>query len=376
MDRWRPYISFFMQHPTLGTPNLLGAGLDELAAIVSGLGEPAFRARQLYDGIFRQRIGHLGELTSLPGRLRELLGHRYSVDRPRIAQVQTSGDGTRKYQFFGGDGLAFEAVYIPEVASGRKTNTLCISSQTGCSVGCRFCYTASLRHNRNLTAAEIIGQVLAAESNVAPLGPSARISNIVFMGMGEPLLNFDEVVRACGLLLDGDGLDFTSRRVTISTSGIVPRIRELGQILPTQLAISLNATTDEVRTRIMPINKKWPIAELLAALRAYPLGPRRRFTIEYVLLRGVNDSLDDAKRLPKLLARLPVKVNLLPLNAHERTEFLPPDPAQVDRFQDVLRRAGLTTLRRTARGQEIAAACGQLGEHTPPAEAPSSLGAP
>ncbi|HET6344677.1 MAG TPA: 23S rRNA (adenine(2503)-C(2))-methyltransferase RlmN, partial [Myxococcota bacterium] len=286
----------------------------------------------------------------------------FDITRPRIDDRQVSGDGTRKYRFVAADGTAFEAVYIPEVARGRKTNTLCISSQSGCAVGCKFCFTASLRRNRNLSAGEIVGQVLAVRDDVAPLGEAARVTNIVFMGMGEPLLNYANVVHAARILLEPLGPGFSSRRVTISTSGIVPRIYDLGRDLPTQLAISLNATTDEVRTRIMPINKKWPLTELTAALRAYPLPPRRRITIEYVLLGGVNDSLEDARRLPRLLAGIPVKVNLLPLNVHERTELQAPTRNSVHRFQEELQRAGFNALVRTPRGQDIAAACGQLGE--------------
>lgn len=343
-------------------PNLLGLERLELEELAVAAGEPRFRGQQLFEALYRGRATSFDTVTTLPKRLRATLEAAYVLARPRLDLVQVSPDGTRKYRFVSDDGLAFEAVYIPEVAKGSRTNTLCISSQTGCAVGCKFCFTASLRRNRNLTAAEILGQVLAVRDDVAQLGAAARVSNIVFMGMGEPLLNFANVVRAARTFVDGQALGFSSRRVTISTSGIVPRIYELGRELPTQLAISLNATTDAVRSRIMPINKKWPLHELLAALRAYPLPPRRRITIEYVLLRGVNDSLEDAKRLPELLAGIPVKVNLLPLNPHERTKFIPPDPEQVLRFQEVLHRAGINALIRTARGREIAAACGQLGE--------------
>ncbi len=351
--------------PPSGKPNLLGTSLAELERFCVTVGEPRYRAHQIFGAVQNQRVQAFSEVTSLPKRLRQELEDVFTLARPHIDKVEVSQDGTRKYRFVSTDGLAFEAVYIPEVAKGSRTNTLCISSQTGCAVGCKFCFTASLRRNRNLAAAEIVGQVLAVEHDVGALGPHARVTNIVFMGMGEPLLNFDQVVRAASLFIDNRGLDFSSRRVTVSTSGIVPRIYELGALaeeLPVQLAISLNATTDAVRTRIMPINKKWPIAELIAALRAYPLPPRRRITIEYVLLGGVNDSADDARRLQRLLAGIPVKVNLLPLNPHERTELSPPDPEVVLRFQRVLRDAGINALLRTPRGQDIAAACGQLGE--------------
>ena len=345
---------------------LLGASAPELETLAVELGCPRFRGRQLYEAIYERRLPSFAEVSSLPSSLRAELDAAYCLTRPHVEQVAVSSDGTRKYRFVADDGAAFEAVYIPEVARDTRTHTLCISSQTGCVLGCKFCFTASLRHGRDLSAAEILGQVLAVDADVtAALGAEAKVSNIVFMGMGEPLLNFDAVVRSAARLIEPDGLGFASRHVTISTSGIVPRLAELGRALPTHLAVSLNATTDEVRTRIMPINKKWPLAELLAALRAYPLLPRRRITIEYVLLGGVNDSLDDARRLPRLLTGIPVKINLLPLNAHERTEFTPPAPAAVDRFQAELRKAGLNTLRRTPRGQDIAAACGRLGEADP-----------
>jgi 23S rRNA (adenine2503-C2)-methyltransferase len=351
--------------PPPARPSLLGSTCAELEALAETAGEPRFRGRQLYEALYRRRVASFGLITTLPKRLRSALEERYLLDRPRLDRVQAATDGTRKYRFVGVDGLGFESVYIPEVAKQSSTNTLCISSQTGCALGCKFCFTASLRRNRNLSAGEIVGQVLAVMEDVAALGDDARVSNVVFMGMGEPLLSFDNVVRAARLLIDPTGLGLSSRRVTISTSGVVPRIVELGKTIPTQLAVSLNATTDEVRTRIMPINRKWPLRELMAAWHAYPLPPRRRITIEYVMLKGINDSLEDAKRLPALLARLPVKVNLLPLNAHERTELEPPAPEQVLRFQDVLHRAGINALIRTARGREIAAACGQLGEGVP-----------
>ena len=183
------------------------------------------------------------------------------------------------------------------MAKGSRTNTLCVSSQTGCAVGCKFCFTASLRRNRNLAAAEIVGQVLAVQDDVSEIDEDARVTNIVFMGMGEPLLNYSEVTKACKILLDEKGCQFSGRRITISTSGIVPRIYDLGRELPTQLAISLNATTNEQRNRVMPINRKWPLEELLEAMRSYPLGNRRKITVEYVMLKDVNDTDDEAREL-------------------------------------------------------------------------------
>lgn len=346
--------------------NLLGLGLDELTAQLLAMGETRFRARQAYQWALKHRVQDFAAMQNLSLGLRARMAERFVLTRPSIDKREVARDGTRKYRFVAADNTAFEAVYIPEVARGRGTNTLCISSQSGCAVGCKFCFTASLRRNRNLATDEIVGQVLAVQDDVAPLGEGARVTNIVFMGMGEPLLNYDNVVRAARLLICPLGMDFSSRRVTLSTSGIVPRLEQLGHDVPIQVAISLNATTDEVRTKIMPINKKWPLATLLAALRAYPLRPRRRFTIEYVMLGGVNDTLDDARRLCKLLHDIPVKLNLLPLNAHERTSFVPPCPNQVMRFQKVLQNAGFNVFVRTPRGQDISAACGQLGETITP----------
>lgn len=348
--------------PPVGPDNLLGCTLEELTDFAKHCGQPSYRGKQLFEALFKQRVQSFNEITNLPKSFRQALEEQYVIERPRADQIEVSEDGTRKYRFVGPDGLAFESVYIPQVAKGRKTNTLCVSSQTGCAVGCGFCYTASLRRNRNLAAAEIVGQVLAVQDDVASLGETAKVTNIVYMGMGEPLLNYKQVVQSVRILLSEQGADFSSRRITISTSGIVPRIYDLGQDLPTQLAISLNATTNESRTRIMPINKKWPIEELIESLRAYPLQNRRRFTIEYVLLGGINDSDEDARRLIKLLADIPVKVNLLPLNDHDRTEYSPPSRNRVFAFQNILKNAGMNVLLRTPRGQDISAACGQLGE--------------
>lgn len=342
--------------------HLLDHSLDSLTQYFQAQGHSAFRAKQIWRWALSQRAATFGEMNNVSLKLRAQLQEEFLLTRPTLDEVQRSKDGTRKYRFVGDDNTAYEAVYIPEVARGRGTNTLCISSQTGCAVGCKFCFTASLRRNRNLRPWEIVGQVLAVQDDLAPLGEKSRVTNIVFMGMGEPLLNYDNVVQSVRMLLDPAGCDFSSRRVTISTSGIVNNLERLGHDVPTQLAISLNATTDEVRTRIMPINKKWPLERLLTAMRNYPLGGRRRITVEYVLLGGVNDTDEDARRLVKLLQGIPVKINLLPLNAHERTELVPPTAERVARFQRIVLDSGYVAFVRTPRGQDIAAACGQLGE--------------
>lgn len=357
--------------PPSGKPNLLGATTEELEAFCREVGQAPYRGRQIYAGLYNRRVTSFEDMTDLSKAFRTQLAERFSLHRPQQDEVQVSSDGTRKYRFVSTHNAAFEAVYIPSVAKTGKTNTLCVSSQTGCAVGCKFCFTASLRRNRNLSAGEIVGQVLAVRDDVAHLGEGARVTNIVFMGMGEPLLNYPEVVRAIRILTSEHGCGFSTRRVTVSTSGIVPRIYDLGRDVATQLAISLNATTNEVRNYVMPINKKWPIEELIQAMRDYPLAPRRRITVEYVLLKDLNDSPADAKRLVQLLEGIPVKINVLPLNAHDRTELQTPSLATVERFLNDLRRRGMNAIERTARGQDISAACGQLGETVTPASAPA-----
>jgi 23S rRNA (adenine2503-C2)-methyltransferase len=343
-------------------PHLLACTAEALEHYAMTRGFAAARGRDLFTAVFARRMQDVSGLDAVPKALRRAVMADFATWRPRLLQRQVSQDGTRKYQLQSVDGAVFEAVYIPEVADTGKTNALCISSQSGCAVGCKFCFTASLKRHRDLSVAEIVGQVLQVRDDVAPLGRRAQVTNIVFMGMGEPLLNYDNVVAAARLLLDPRGVGISKRRMTVSTSGIVPRIYDLGRDLPVTLAISLNASSDAVRTQIMPINKKWPIATLLQALWDYPLPPRRRFTIEYVLLGGVNDSPEDAERLAALLRGLPVKINLLPLNPHDRTPYTPPSPERVAAFQEALWRAGYKALMRAPRGQDIAAACGQLGE--------------
>jgi 23S rRNA (adenine2503-C2)-methyltransferase len=350
------------ESPPLSLPSLLGTPIDELEDACVKRGEPTYRGRQIFQGVFQKRSTDFNDLSAIPKILRHKLAEEFSLQRPTVTSRQISQDGTRKYQMAGCDGALFESVYIPSVARSGKTNTLCVSSQTGCAVGCRFCYTASLKRNRNLAADEIVGQVLAVQSDVESLGQQAKVTNIVFMGMGEPLLNYPEVIRSIHILTHALGPNFSKRRVTVSTAGIVPRIYELGRDVDTQLAISLNATTNQVRDEIMPINKKWPIEDLIQAMRDYPLKPRRRITVEYVLLNEINDTTQDAHRLVKLLENIRVKVNVLPLNSHDRTPYDTPPPARVESFMAVLRNKGLNVIARTPRGRDISAACGQLGE--------------
>jgi 23S rRNA (adenine2503-C2)-methyltransferase len=338
------------------SPLFLNDTLEALSVFLHTKNYPSYRAAQVFHAIYRMGKRQFADITTIPKSLRHELSACYSLSLPRITQHHVSKDGTQKFGFCADDGGTFEAVFIPEVAAGRRTHTLCISSQTGCAVGCRFCFTASLTRHRNLETAEIVGQVLAVLDTV-----KMPIHNIVFMGMGEPLLNYENVVRSIHNLLSPHALDFSSRRVTVSTAGIVPNILKLGHEVPVQLAVSLNASNDTTRTQIMPINKKWPIATLLDTLKAYPLRPRRRITVEYVLLKDINDSDTDAHNLVRLLRDIPVKVNLIPLNPHDRTVYQTPTSERVAAFQHILWTSGMHTMIRRTRGQDIAAACGRLG---------------
>ena len=263
--------------------------------------------------------------------------------------VEVSRDGTRKYLFRLADGNTIESVLIPE----EDRNTLCISSQVGCAMACKFCLTGSFKLIRNLSTAEIVNQVCAVKREV-------EVKNIVLMGMGEPLANLENVIRALKIITCDDGLQFSTRRVTVSTAGLVPEMDILGKAVTVNLAVSINATTDEQRDRLMPINRKYPLKDLLAACKRFPLPARRMITFEYVMIKEVNDSLDDAKRLVKLISGIPCKVNLIPFNEHEGCTFKKPDQEAIDRFHKYLLDKHFTVITRSSRGTDISAACGQL----------------
>ncbi|MCL4402095.1 MAG: 23S rRNA (adenine(2503)-C(2))-methyltransferase RlmN [Acidobacteria bacterium] len=322
----------------------------ELTEIREALGEnlPAFRARQVYRAVYRQRVSSLERATSLPAALRA-----YPVGLPAIDRRYESSDRTRRYLLRLDDGRTVETVFMPE----EERDTLCISSQVGCPVNCRFCMTALLGLERNLTAGEIVGQVLVAASDNAI--ERGRL-NIVMMGQGEPLLNLDAVLKATRLLTDPEGVGLSPRRITVSTAGIVPKIEALGraEVRP-RLAISLNASTEEMRQELMPITRKYHLRDLLAACKAYPLRPWEKLTFEYVLLKGVNDSDADARRVLRLLSNLNCKVNLIALNPGPDIPYETPDPGRVLAFQQIVRR-GLQCFIRKPRGLDIFAACGQL----------------
>jgi 23S rRNA (adenine2503-C2)-methyltransferase len=329
----------------------------ELGAFLAERGEKRFRADQVFQGLHARGARTWDELTELSKPLRERLAGELAIGSLAVDEVQTSTDGTRKLRFRTHDGRFIESVLIPD---GDKT-TQCISSQVGCALDCRFCATATLGFGRNLTAGEIVEQVYLARRLLAEAEPGRRLTNLVYMGMGEPLHNYGQVVRSLRTLGHDLGANLSYRRITVSTAGLVPGIEKLGQedVRP-NLAISLNATTDAVRDEVMPINKKWNIAALLAAIAAYPLERRRRVTFEYVLLAGVNDSNDDARRLVKLLRGMPCKVNLIPWNPHPLAPYARPAAADIDRFQNEVKRLGLPAYLRTPRGDDIDAACGQL----------------
>lgn len=333
---------------------IVGLELPDLQATL-GSEQPAFRARQLYDAIYRQRIGELAEVTNLPLSLRKELASRVSVGLPEPAAEFKSTDGTRRYLLKLQDDRTVETVWMPE--EGR--DTVCISSQVGCPVNCQFCLTALMGLERNLTAGEIVGQVLFV-MRAHRVATGADRFNIVMMGMGEPLLNLPNVIKATRILVDPAGVGLSPKRITLSTAGIVPKITELGQepVRP-KLAISLNASNEEQRRELMPITRKYSLKDLLEACKAYPLRPWEKLTFEYVLLKGVNDSDADARRVVKLLAHSNAKVNLIALNPGPGIDFETPDAERVTSFQAIVRRA-MPCFVRKPRGRDIFAACGQL----------------
>lgn len=333
---------------------LVGLDLDDLRQVL-GPDEPGYRARQLYDAIYRQRQTAIGGITTLPRGLKQRLAESHAVGVPRETTRYVSADGTERYLLMLDDGRTVETVLMPE---GRR-NTICISSQVGCPVNCRFCLTALMGLERNLTAGEIVGQVLfVLQAN----GLSADVNtlNIVMMGQGEPLLNLENVLKAARILTDKDGVGFAERRITVSTAGIIPKIVELGRApVRPKLAISLNASSEEQRCELMPITRKYPLRELLEACRRYPLRAWEKLTFEYVLLAGVNDADADARRVGKMLANIDCKVNLIALNPGPGIPYGTPSDERVAAFQGIVRRS-VPCFVRKPRGRDVYAACGQL----------------
>jgi 23S rRNA (adenine2503-C2)-methyltransferase len=315
----------------------------------------SFRAGQIFKWIYLRNADSFEMMTDLGKEVRDLLLNNFTVNRLDITKKQESNDGTKKYLFKLEDGKFVESVLIRE----KSHFTLCISSQVGCAQGCSFCLTAKGGFSRNLTTGEIVSQIRDIQKD---MDESDNLSNLVLMGMGEPLANYDNLVNALNIITDTDfGLKFSTRRVTLSTAGLVPKFADLGNDTKVNLAVSLNATDNKTRSMLMPINRKYPIEELLEACRLYPLKPRRKITFEYILIKGVNDSPEDAKRLAKLLKPIKAKINLIPFNEHSKSDFKSPDSSVVLRFQKDLNNYGYSAIIRYSKGQDISAACGQLG---------------
>lgn len=332
--------------------------LDDAEAFATARGWPRFRGEQAWRWVHHKGARTFDEMTDLGRDARAAWAEAATIGCLEVAEVQTSRDGTRKLRLVTRDGASIESVLIPD---GEKT-TQCISSQVGCAVDCQFCATAKLGLKRNLDAGEIVDQVYLARRLLAEVEPDRRITNLVYMGMGEPLHNYDNLVRSLRILTHDKGAGLGQRRITVSTSGLVPKLEKLGaeEDVRPNLAVSLNAPNDAIRDEIMPINRKWNIARLLGALKAYPLEQRRRITFEYVLLAGVNDSLGDAAQLARLLRGIKCKVNIIPYNPHPEAPYARPSRSAVDAFQNECKRLGLPTYLRTPRGDDIDAACGQL----------------
>jgi 23S rRNA (adenine2503-C2)-methyltransferase len=354
---------------------LLGLSSHELSVLVEEQGEPAYRARQIFEALYHQRVNSVDSISTLPQSFRDNLMQQYSVGLPQIERKFQSSDGTVRYLIQLSDGESVETVWMPEgdggeagdgseageeVITGRGWSraTICISSQVGCAVDCKFCLTALLKVRRNLTAGEIVGQVCVVLNDQSASPPNDRV-NLVFMGMGEPFLNYDNFMKAVQLLVEGVGVP--GSRMTVSTAGIVPRIYDLAaETVRPKLAISLNASNDELRTRVMPINRKWNLEKLLGAARDFPLRNREKLTFEYVLLKDVNDSAENARELAELVRGLRAKVNLIALNPGPGIDFVTPEDELVYQFKNILTSSGIPTYIRRPRGRDIYAACGQL----------------
>ena len=358
---------------TAGRLNLVGLTRGALRAALIDAGTPekqaAMRERQLWQWIYHKGVRDFALMTNLAKDYRALLARHFTIEIPELVSRHLSEDGTRKYLVRIAGGHEVEVVYIPEEGRG----TLCISSQVGCTLTCSFCHTGTQKLVRNLTAGEIVGQIMLARDDLgewpepgrAPKNETRLLSNIVLMGMGEPLYNFENVRDAMKIAMDDEGISLSRRRITLSTSGVVPEIARTAEEIGCLLAVSFHATTDDVRNKLVPINKRWPIAELLEALRAYPKASNsERITFEYVMLKGVNDSDEDARRLLTLIRGIPAKINLIPFNEWPGAPYQRSDWGRIRKFADIIHKAGYASPIRTPRGEDIMAACGQLKSAT------------
>ncbi len=342
---------------------LIGLSREDLAAEMAAIGEKPFRAKQLWHWLYNRGETDFAKMTSISKVMQGRLAERFTAARPEVERDLISVDTTRKWLIKFADGNEAETVYIPD--EDEERGAVCVSSQVGCTLTCRFCHTGTQLLVRNLTAAEIVGQFLVARDAYGewptPDDSARKLSNIVMMGMGEPLYNFDNVATALKILMDGEGVAISKRRITLSTSGVVPMMKRCGEELGVNLAISLHAVTDDVRDQIMPINKKYPLAELMKACAEYPgASNARRITFEYIMLKGVNDSPADARQLLRLVKGLPAKFNLIPFNPWPGSSFSCSDMRDIRAFSDVLQDAGYSAPIRKSRGADILAACGQL----------------
>ncbi|GBQ70139.1 iron-sulfur cluster redox enzyme [Ameyamaea chiangmaiensis NBRC 103196] len=347
-----------------GRRDLVGLTREELTEELLAIGEKAFRIKQLWHWIYHQGATDFSRMSSIAKPLQEKLAERFVIGRPEAATVQTSTDETRKFLFRFRDGQEAETVYIPDRREDR--GAVCISSQVGCTLSCTFCHTGTQKLVRNLGAAEIVGQFMGARDSYgewpSPRGETPRLlSTIVLMGMGEPLYNYENVARAMRIVMDGEGIGLSRRRITLSTSGVVPMMDRCGEELGINLAISLHAVTNDLRDEIVPLNRKYPIEDLLAACRRYPAASNaRRITFEYIMLRGVNDSEAEARELVRLISGIPAKVNLIPFNPWPGSAYRPSTREQLNRFAQIVMDAGFASPIRMPRGRDILAACGQL----------------
>lgn len=345
---------------TFERANLIGLTREELAGVMTELGEKPFRTKQLWHWIYHQGETDFANMTTLAKDLRRKLTENFTVERPKPSSDLKSEDGSRKWLLKFEDGHEAETVFIPEDDRGA----LCVSSQVGCTLTCTFCHTGTQRLVRNLSTPEIVGQFMVARDAIGEW-PSDRddrlLTNIVMMGMGEPLFNYDNVAKALTIIMDQEGIALSKRRITLSTSGVVPMIEKVGHELGVKLAISLHAVTDELRDVLVPINKKYPIAELMQACRDYPgASNARRITFEYVMLKGIDDSEDDARKLAQLVAGIPAKFNLIPFNPWPGSIYECSSNNAMRRFSEILNKAGYSAPIRMPRGRDILAACGQL----------------
>lgn len=340
--------------------NIIGLSREELADLLSGAGLPKFRAQQIWHWLYYRGVRSFEDMSNLPASLRQSMDDMFAILRPEIATAQMSTDGTQKWLLKFDDGQQAETVHIPEVDRG----TLCISSQIGCTLTCKFCHTGTQKLVRNLTSAEIVGQMMAARDVFdewpTPFG-RRHISNIVMMGMGEPLYNYENVSKALKIIMDEQGISLSRRKITLSTSGVVPLMEQCGRELGVNLAVSLHAVRNDLRNVLVPLNKKYPIEELIEACRKYPgVSNSKRITFEYVMLKGVNDTPADARELLRLIRGIPSKINLIPFNPWPGSVFECSTPEAITRFSEIVYKAGYSSPVRTPRGRDILAACGQL----------------